>query len=921
MMRRSINRPTLVMLAMLLSLSLPKDSSAQDYPPLEKVTEGFELIPSPEGETPFYKLWINKKTNQMLAALPKDFARQKHFIAVTVSSGQVMAGLQGSDFYVYWRPIGRRVALIQKNTETRSEGDAESKRSVSRLFTDQVLVDLPILTMDGPSPVIDLDDLLVSESNKFFGPVDRINPRLVAFTRTKAFPNNIEVAFEAPNMEGKLQTLHYSISLVPDRTDPNYRYKARMADERVGYFTTVYDDFGKYDSDKTRVRYINRWHLEKKSPELKVSPPKKAIVFYIENTTPVRYRKWIRKGVDYWNKAFEEVGFDQAIIVHDQDSNPLYQSYDAEDVRYNFIRWLNNDIATAIGPSRVHPETGEILDADIILTDGWIRAFQTQFQKQMPKIAMDGMSPETLAWLAENPEWDPRVRLAAPAVRDIVKRQILAAATSLTPDMGGTSLQTALIGDEPFDGLLGRTSQINGYCAAADGRSLDIAFMKMALAMQEPQPKPNGEPTADQPQMLDGMPEEFIGPLLADLVCHEVGHTLGLRHNFKASSIYDLSQINSDEIKDKKPFSGSIMDYNPTNFRLISGNLQGNYGMTDIGPYDKWAIQYGYADDKQVPEILKRVAEPELVYATDEDTMGPDPLARRYDFAKNPLDFAKEQMALAKHHRDRILTDYVKDGDSWAKSREGYILTLQMQLKATSMMANWIGGAHVNRDRKGDPNGRVPLQPVPAEQQRAALAFVIENTFRDEAYGLTPDLLTKMTVDKWLDLGMDMMGTAGEPTWPLHDQIMGLQATTMTQILNPTTLRRVYDNEARVSAEEAYFTLPELLKSISAAVWTELGGGVDGVYNERKPAISSLRRNLQAEHVNRLIGLSREHSSPMAAMRPISTLARQELRELVAKIDGYLQAGDGKLDVYTKAHLNDLQQRVTKFLDAQHVVN
>lgn len=921
MKNRSMMPRWVAAMVMLMSVTAANWGSAQEYPPLEKVTEGFELVASPEGETPFYKLWINKKTNQMLAALPKDFARQKHFFAVTVSSGQVMAGLQGSDFYVYWRPIGRRVALIQKNTETRSEGDAESKRSVSRLFTDQVLVDLPILTMDGPSPVIDLDDLLVAESAKFFGPADRINPRLVAFTRSKAFPNNIEVAFEAPNMEGKLQTLHYSISLVPDRTDANYRYKPRMADERVGYFTTVYDDYGKYDSDKTRVRFINRWFLEKKSPELKVSPPKKAIVFYIENTTPVRYRKWIRKGVDYWNKAFEDVGFDQAIIVHDQDSNSLYQSYDPEDVRYNFIRWLNNDIATAIGPSRVHPETGEILDADIILTDGWIRAFQTQFQKQMPKIAMDGMSPETLAWLADNPDWDPRVRLATPSVREIVKRQILASMGNFAPELGGTSLQTSLIGDEPFDGLIGRTSQINGFCAAADGKSLDIAFMKMALAMQDAEPKPATEPGKEQPQLLDGMPEEFIGPLLADLVCHEVGHTLGLRHNFKASSIYTLAQINSEEIKDKKPYTGSIMDYNPTNFRLISGTVQGNYGMIDIGPYDKWAIQFGYADDKQVPEILKRVAEPELAFATDEDTGGPDPLARRYDFGKDPLDFAVEQLALAKHHRERILTDYVKDGESWAKSREGYILTLQMQLKATSMMANWVGGAHVHRDRKGDPNGRVPLQPVPADQQRAALKFVIENTFRDEAFGLSPELLSKMTVDKWLDLGMEMMSTAGEPTWPLHDQIMGLQAAAMTQLLNPTTLRRVYDNEARVSSDEAYFTLPELMKTIGDAVWTELSAGSEGSFTERKPAISSLRRNLQAEHLSRLIGLSREHSSNMAAMRPIATLARQELRDLVTKIDGYLQSGEGRLDVYSRAHLTDMQQRIKKFLDAQFVAN
>jgi hypothetical protein len=285
------------------------------------------------------------------------------------------------------------------------------------------------------------------------------------------------------------------------------------------------------------------------------------------------------------------------------------------------------------------------------------------------------------------------------------------------------------------------------------------------------------------------------------------------------------------------------------------------------------------------------------------------------------LDFAKEQMALALHHRERVLTDYVKDGESWAKSREGYILTLQMQLRSTSMMANWIGGAFVNRDRKGDPNGRVPLNPVPADQQRAALQFVIENTFRDAAFGLTPELLNKMTVDKWLDLGMQMMGTAGEPTWPLHDQIMGLQATTMTQILNPTTLRRVYDNEARVPAEEAYFTLPELMDSIGQAVWTELAGDGQGEFSERRPAISSLRRNLQAEHLNRLMGLARDHSSPIAAMRPIATLAKQELRDLATKIVEFQQKSEGKLDRYTRAHLTDMQQRIEKFLDAQYVTN
>ncbi len=91
---------------------------------------------------------------------------------------------------------------------------------------------------------------------------------------------------------------------------------------------------------------------------------------------------------------------------------------DPEDVRYNFIRWLNNDVGTAIGPSRVNPLTGQILDADIILTDGWIRHFWFQFHKELPDIAMEGFSPETLAWLEHHPRWDPRVRLAPPSERN-----------------------------------------------------------------------------------------------------------------------------------------------------------------------------------------------------------------------------------------------------------------------------------------------------------------------------------------------------------------------------------------------------------------------------------------------------------------------------------------------------------------------
>src|SRR5262249_44640436 len=121
--------------------------------------------------------------------------------------------------------------------------------------------------------------------------------------------------------------------------------------------------------------YVKRWRLEKVDASAKLSPPKKKIVFWIEKSVPDEYRSYVREGILEWNKAFEKIGFRDAIEVRQQETEDI----DPEDINFNTFRWIASGRSYAMGPSRANPLTGEIIDADIIFDADMIRAWRQQY--------------------------------------------------------------------------------------------------------------------------------------------------------------------------------------------------------------------------------------------------------------------------------------------------------------------------------------------------------------------------------------------------------------------------------------------------------------------------------------------------------------------------------------------------------------
>ena len=856
----------------------PAESSTESkpkYPPFTTVLKDAEKIP---GFIP-----LHHKDTHVYAELSSSHFNRDLVVLISIAKGigrgSLLGGMSwgfGDDWVWQFRKVGESIHIVRRNVRFTADAGSPEERAVKLAYTDSVLFALPIATMSPTGGyIVDLSPVFMSD-------LPQISQSLPGFSfardrsvwmKPKGFPENIELEVAAtyasggsididsvPDSRGATINIHYSISALPQTG-----YKPRLADDRVGYFLTALKDYSTKTDEDRFVRYINRWQLEKADPSAELSPPKKPIIFYIEKTVPFKYRAPIREGILEWNKAFEKAGIVNAIEVRQQPDKGEGSDIDPEDIRYNFFRWITSSAGFAMGPSRVNPNTGQILDADIIFDADFLQFWKSEYEN--------------------------------------FTKESIAAATGGPLDLESYMEQVAKLREHHQMGHLHR-------CMLGDGMSRELAMASTALMVNATGPE------------LEKITEKMIMQGLKEVTMHEVGHTLGLRHNFKASTYMGLDEMADPAKTSQTGLTASVMDYAPSNI-APKDKPQGDFFSTTIGPYDYWAIEYGYkqvsggSPEGELPELKKiaaRSGEPALAFSTDEDTRGidSDPLSNRFDLGKDPIEYAKSRAKLIAELWPQIVNRVTKEGDGYERARRAFGVLLQSHGMAVHTASRYIGGVYVNRNHKGDPSGKPPYVVVEPAKQREAMTLLEEQIFSDQPFKFTPELYNHLASTKWNHWGVSM---PLRNDYAVHDVIGMWQERVLSQLLSSLTLDRLHDSELKVPADQDAFTTAELVQRLTKAIFaeTEKLTAHKGEFTNRNPGISSLRRNLQRIYLKELAQIA---MGDTGAPQDTQTVAYAELASLQENIKKALANGEAKLDPYTKAHLTETSSRITKVLEA-----
>lgn len=402
--------------------------------------------------------------------------------------------------------------------------------------------------------------------------------------------------------------------------------------------------------------------------------------------------------------------------------------------------------------------------------------------------------------------------------------------------------------------------------------------------------------------------ERYVMQAVTDVTMHEVGHALGLRHNFKASTGITRAQLRDPAFTKQRGISNSVMDYNALNVPL-DGEPVADYHMTTLGSYDYWAIEYGYKEipaDAEKAELARLAAlsdrDPALAYGTDEDNFGAvDPLVNQRDLGDEPLAFAQRQLKLSRELWTRTQARQLAADDDMTVYRRNLQRGLNGLAAAVPMLGKYLGGNYTSRALAG---AQTPVfTPVPAPQQRAALSLLLSEVFSSGSFRFDPKFMSRLAVDQLDRTGPNRF--VANTDFSLPNAVLGIQRAALDGLMSDQLAGRLADAEAKVEDPKTLLNYADVQTQLNAAVWSELKGG-------KTRDIDSLRRNLQREHLRRLAsGLLRPGSSAAADVRAVH---RQVALQLEAELKAALAAGGW--NSIARAHLADSLATLSEALKA-----
>lgn len=825
---------------------------------------------------------------------PDDF-NQPFFLAPKISQGIGEGGLLGGTVVgrggrvgrtqiVEFRRVHNQVQMVARNPEYVAQAGTPAARAVAAGFAQSLLASSTVASQPHPerksvlveaNPLFLGDLLAISQSlQRAYRQGYALDGRHTHFAAVRATPEQLVFDVQAhfatatiaasspgappgapqpgvpdtlPDARSMFVGLHYALARLPEQP-----MAPRRADPRIGHFTTVVQDFSDDLARTPRQRFVNRWRLEKKDPDAPLSEPVKPITYWIDRSIPEKYREAITRGILAWNEAFERIGFKDAIRVQVQ---PEGADFDTLDVGYPSVRWMTNAEASfgAIGPIQVDPRSGEILDADI--------SFESLSSRSIRALRSQVLSDRLLQ------DW-PALLQAGRA----------AAGADAVP---GSALETAAHGE--------------------DCRHAEVAAEQLSYALDVLAARGDLDPASPEAQA-------FVLAYLTDTTMHEVGHTLGLRHNFRASRLYGEAQLADPVFTREHGLSGSVMEYAPINLPR-AGQGGGTPFQTRLGPYDFWAIEYAYKplpparEAAELARIAARSTEPALAYATDEDNfLGLDPEALQFDLGTDVLAFARKRFDIARELLQALETRPLRADQDWAVLRRAVAFAVRDAGRAAGLASRQIGGVRTLRDFPG--SGRDPLQPVPATVQRSALDLLASQVLSPDGLQVSPALQRRLAPD-FQERAEALAAGAGPVAtdFSVATMVTGMQRALLAQLLSDDVAVRLLDSEDKVARPQEAFHLSELYARLTREIWRDLPRG----------ELPAARRALQREHVNRLAALLLR---PQALSRADArALVRAEAQALLPRLQAAARRRD--LGAEAHAHLLDCADTLAQALAAR----